>query len=81
MRKISLNWDVQLDKILGKVGDINKKNTKTKPNKKTARAKLSTPEITQLLLAFTVCFLVLCNCVFQYFHKLKSQAVGIWMLT
>lgn len=27
MRKISLNWDVQLDKILGKVGDINKKKT------------------------------------------------------
>lgn len=67
MRKISLNWDVQLDKILGKVGDINKKNTKTKPNKKTAGAKLSTPEITQLLLAFTVCFLVFCNCVFSIF--------------
>lgn len=53
MRKISLNWDVQLDKILGKVGDINKKkNTKTKPNKKNCRSKVVHPRNNTIAFGF-----------------------------
>lgn len=52
MRKISLNWDVQLDKILGKVGDINKKKHKNKTKQKNCRSKVVHPRNTTIAFGF-----------------------------